>query len=110
MLVFTKGPARHCSKEKRCDCVCSYGEARNRGGFHPAFYITVSRLFCQDCLEGVQKASRRELLLQEQYPPEEATRRSVVGAAERARSRLCLTKDQRHSKLHVFSNRKPMGG
>lgn len=34
-------------------------------------------------MEGVQKTSRRELILEEQCLPEEATR-SVVGAAERA--------------------------
>lgn len=32
-----------------------------------------------------------------------------MGAAERAWSGVCVTRDQRHSKLHVFSNRKPMG-
>lgn len=46
-FVFTKGLARHCSKEKKCDCVGSYGEARHRGGFQPAFYITISHLFAR---------------------------------------------------------------
>lgn len=57
----------------------SCGEARTRS-IAACFLHHHFTSFCQDYLEGAWKAIEREPVLEEQYLPEEATRRSVVGA------------------------------